>query len=72
MPSEGSAESETIMSELTGYAICKECTAGTLNNVLNPQFTVDESGDGSLYVVCASCGSTHIDGELSWEPGFDE
>ena len=47
------------MSELKGYGICKECTAGTLNNEVHTVFEFD--GDA---VVCRVCGGSHIDGEL--------
>jgi hypothetical protein len=53
------SESEDIMSELKGYGICKECTAGTLNNEVHTVFEFD--GDA---VVCRVCGGSHIDGEL--------
>ena len=45
---------------LKGQAICKDCGSGTLNNELNPQFDWNENDN----VVCAQCGSSHIDGEL--------
>lgn len=35
---------------------CKDCGNGTLNNNLNPQFTVDE-----YTVYCLRCGSSHVD-----------
>ena len=44
---------------LAGYAICKECNAGTLNTEVHPVFELD--GDA---VVCRVCGGSHIDGEL--------
>ena len=53
------------MSELKGYGICKECNAGTLNNLLNTKFGLADGIDGeSEIAVCLTCGGSHIDGEL--------
>ncbi len=46
---------------LNGYAVCKDCGNGTMNNRINNQFLL--SGDNET-AVCGECGSTHIDGEL--------
>lgn len=47
---------------LNGYAICKDCDTGTMNNRINIRFELDGEG-----VYCAACGSRHIDGELYLE-----
>ena len=53
------------MSELKGYGICKECNAGTLNNLLNTKFGLADGIDGeSEIAVCLTCGGSHIGGEL--------
>ena len=50
---------------LAGYAICKECNAGTFNNLLNTKFGLADGIDGeSEIAVCLTCGGSHIDGEL--------
>jgi hypothetical protein len=36
--------------------VCKDCGNGTLNNSLNPAFTLDEDG-----WRCNQCYSTHLD-----------
>lgn len=41
-------------------AICKECSAGTLNNRAIPHFAVIET-DEAFIIQCKSCGSTHVD-----------
>jgi hypothetical protein len=48
---------------LSGSAVCKDCGNGTLNNKLNERF-VESEDLGYPVVVCAICGSSHIDGEL--------
>ena len=58
---------------LAGYAICKECNAGTLNNLLNTKFGLADGIDGeSEIAVCLTCGGSHIDGELFNEFEADE
>lgn len=47
---------------MNGYAVCKDCGNGTMNNMVNTQFELD--GDAA---VCVRCGSTHVDGELYLE-----
>ena len=55
-------------STLNGYAVCKDCGTGTMNNRINNRFLL--SGDGET-AVCGECGSTHIDGELYIEEPFE-
>jgi hypothetical protein len=49
------------MDTLKGYAVCKDCGNGTMNNQVHTVFELD--GD----VAVCQCGSTHIDGELYLE-----
>ena len=51
---------------LSGYAMCKDCGNGTMNNRINTQFGFTSEGA----VVCGMCMGSHIDGELYEE--FDE
>ena len=44
---------------LAGYAVCKDCGNGTLNNLRNTQFKEDGT--------CLACGSSHVDGKLYFE-----
>ena len=45
---------------LAGYAVCKDCGNGTMNNAVVERFLVDDTNG----VYCAQCGGSHIDGEL--------
>jgi hypothetical protein len=49
---------------LNGYAVCKNCGNGTMNNRINEQFVLTTDHNDNEVVMCSVCGTSHIDGEL--------
>lgn len=41
--------------------VCKDCGNGTLNNITNPAFEIQDGEYDYLVAHCLHCGSSHVD-----------